>query len=162
MKELITIVDECPMAMPRPRIANGRAYYKNAKDIDAHKKAIKDAVMETTRAEGIDSNVIYPKGTAVEITLIFFLPIPESTSKKKKMRMIFNSIKHTKKPDIDNLVKMVMDALTPKPRKGDELGAWADDSQVVSLKAKKLYSENPHILIMLREQEEVNEQNRIG
>jgi hypothetical protein len=41
-------------------------------------------------------------------------------------------IPHTKKPDADNLLKAVMDALNKV--------AWNDDSQVISAKSSKFYS----------------------
>lgn len=43
---------------------------------------------------------------------------------------------HIVKPDLDNLDKAVLDAIT-------ELGLWKDDSQVVMLLSSKEYSKNP-------------------
>jgi Holliday junction resolvase RusA-like endonuclease len=40
---------------------------------------------------------------------------------------------HTKKPDVDNLAKAVMDALT-------DAGLWEDDDQIVSLRVTKKYA----------------------
>ncbi|GGH46023.1 hypothetical protein GCM10008014_08420 [Paenibacillus silvae] len=49
------------------------------------------------------------------------------------------------KPDIDNCVKGIFDALNKI--------AWNDDNQVVSLLTQKFYSDKPRIEIRLREVE---------
>lgn len=66
---------------------------------------------------------------------IFLMPIPKSASKKKQAEMQSGEIKHTKKPDLDNLVKFAKDCLNNL--------AWKDDSQVIRLVAEKHYSSEP-------------------
>ena len=53
-----------------------------------------------------------------------------------------------KKPDIDNLIKFVLDAL-----QGQD-GYFVDDSQVIRLYAEKIYSDKPRTEIMLVEEYE--------
>lgn len=48
------------------------------------------------------------------------------------------------RPDVDNLAKAVLDALT-------DAGAWGDDSQVVSLGVRKKWSQVAHTLITITE-----------
>ena len=48
---------------------------------------------------------------------------------------------HTKKPDLDNLEKMVYDCL-------DHV-SWKDDSQIVKSIAQKVYSDNPRTEIKI-------------
>ena len=56
---------------------------------------------------------------------------------------------HTKKPDIDNLIKFVLDALQ------GQNGFFLDDSQVVRLYAEKIYTDdNPHTEIIILEENE--------
>ena len=48
---------------------------------------------------------------------------------------------HTKRPDLDNLIKFVLDSL------GGRGIYWKDDSQVYSIVAQKLYDEKPRVVI---------------
>lgn len=54
---------------------------------------------------------------------------------------------HIGKPDLDNLCKAVMDAMTT-------LGFWRDDSQIVQLDASKEYGDQPGVHICVRDPEE--------
>lgn len=63
----------------------------------------------------------------------FYVPIPKSTSKKKKLEMDGRFC--LKKPDIDNYIKLVCDALNGI--------AWEDDNEVAEVYAIKRYSNNP-------------------
>jgi len=67
--------------------------------------------------------------------------IPESASKKRKAAMMAGEEYPTKKPDIDNVVKNVLDALN--------VMAWADDAQVVSLIVSKVWSDNPRVEVVV-------------
>tara|TARA_B110000977_G_scaffold187842_1_gene255384 strand:+ start:499 stop:885 length:387 start_codon:yes stop_codon:yes gene_type:complete len=66
-----------------------------------------------------------------ELYLEFYIQMPKSWSKKKKSEM-FNKV-HQQKPDVDNLVKGVMDAI------------FKEDSHVHTIYAKKLWSNTPSI-----------------
>ena len=71
----------------------------------------------------------------IKLVTTFFMPIPKSTSKKKKAEMMRGEIKHVKKPDVDNMLKFVCDCLNGI--------VWKDDSQVYIKHAAKIYSDNP-------------------
>lgn len=81
---------------------------------------------------------------AIDVNIVIFKSIPEkSTSKAKKEEMLNNIIKPTKKPDIDNVVKSVFDALNKI--------AYKDDSQICSLSVKKVYAEEESVKIQFFE-----------
>lgn len=65
--------------------------------------------------------------------------IPKSFSKKRQILAAQGDIRPTTKPDIDNIVKGIKDAL-----KGV---IWRDDSQVVEVIASKWYSNEPRVEI---------------
>ena len=68
--------------------------------------------------------VCFERSRALRLTLHFDLPRPKSLPKK--------TVDHVKKPDLDKLVRACKDALTKV--------LWADDSQVVDIKATKGYA----------------------
>ena len=73
--------------------------------------------------------------TAIRLTCRFFMPIPASISKKKRAEYVGCAVPHTKKPDLDNLVKFVKDCANGV--------LWRDDSQVIALTASKAYHTHP-------------------
>lgn len=75
----------------------------------------------------------------VAIDLIFYLPIPKSTSKIKQRQMENGIIAPSKKPDIDNLQKFVLDCMNKL--------IIEDDSQIIEIRAKKIYSSKPGTLV---------------
>lgn len=68
-----------------------------------------------------------------------FFSIPKSKSKKIKCKMLANEIRPTKKPDMDNIIKIIADALNNF--------AYYDDKQIVECNIKKYYSENPRVAV---------------
>ena len=71
-----------------------------------------------------------------------FLP-PKSTSKIKHAEMLCGSLKPLKKPDVDNIVKVVADALNGV--------AYHDDTQIVSVSAKKVYAASEGLDVIVEE-----------
>lgn len=71
-----------------------------------------------------------------------YFGIAKSSTKKVREKMIGGSLRPTKRPDIDNVVKSIADALNGV--------AYADDSQIVSLSASKHYAEYPRVEILIR------------
>ena len=66
-------------------------------------------------------------------SLIFFIPMPESWSKKKKEQLC--GTLHEQKPDIDNLTKSLFDALCDEDShialiKGPLTKIWADEGKI--------------------------------
>lgn len=79
----------------------------------------------------------------VQAIIIFYYPIPGSWGKKKQEQARKGYISPTVKPDLDNCVKGVYDALNKI--------AWKDDNLVITTMAKKLYSDDPRIEIKIEE-----------
>lgn len=73
---------------------------------------------------------------AVTIGINFYYEVPKTDSKKLRQAKIDKKINPTKKPDIDNLIKSVLDGLNGV--------AYLDDCQVVAIIAYKFYGETAH------------------
>ena len=71
-----------------------------------------------------------------------FEPI-KSISKKQRELMLQNKVRPTKKPDIDNIIKAVLDALNGI--------AYKDDTQVVQVMAQKKYADKAFVEVAICE-----------
>jgi Holliday junction resolvase RusA-like endonuclease len=78
---------------------------------------------------------------AVNITAMF--GIPKSTKKQDIEKMLENSISPTKKPDIDNIVKIILDAMNKF--------AFKDDTQITKLGVEKIYGTEEKVTISIEE-----------
>lgn len=79
----------------------------------------------------------------LEINVIAYFPIPQSYSKKKHSEANCGDIRPTKKPDCDNIIKIVLDALNGV--------AYHDDKQVVCVSCNKYYAEAGCVVIEINE-----------
>jgi len=77
----------------------------------------------------------------VEISANF--EVPKSAKKAEKELMLENKINPTKKPDIDNIVKIVLDAMNGI--------AFKDDTQITKLQVEKSYATSEGVLIRISE-----------
>lgn len=84
-----------------------------------------------------------PTTKPVYLFLRFEMEIPKSASKKRQAEMESHLIEHTKRPDLDNLAKMVKDVCNNV--------LWRDDSQITRMEAVKMYSLNPKTVIEFME-----------
>ena len=89
----------------------------------------------------------------LKIDVKAYFKIPKSTSKKKKESMLMGQIKPDKKPDIDNVLKIVLDSLNKT--------AYKDDAQVIKASITKEYSDMPRITIPISELEKSVEKKPI-
>lgn len=98
----------------------------------------------TLTAQGLIQNHIrqivmqkgkFEDGTPIRLAAVFYRRRPKSTPKRK--------IYPTTKPDIDNMYKLLSDALNKF--------VYRDDSQVTTLMLKKRFGDPPRIEILLTE-----------
>lgn len=74
-----------------------------------------------------------PAGQYVAVAVTAFFPVPQSYSKGKRKACIDGAIRPDKKPDIDNVLKVVLDALNGL--------AYDDDKQVIESICRKYYTD---------------------
>jgi Holliday junction resolvase RusA-like endonuclease len=76
------------------------------------------------------------------VEVLAFVPIPKSFSKAKRQAAVEGAVRPVTRPDVDNHIKN-LDALNGI--------AWSDDSQIVTLRAAKYYSEHPRLELVAEE-----------
>lgn len=134
-------VDMPPAGKARPRFSTKTHHtYTPQKTVDDEKR-IRAAYKKAS------GGFRYPDNTPLDIVIMAYFPIPTSTTKKKFALMLERVIFPTKKPDWDNIGKLVADALNGV--------AYDDDKNIVMGMVVKRYSQNPGIRVILSEHKEV-------
>lgn len=143
MQQIIFRVDSVPVAQPRQRhrivASQGRTYSQNYTPSKHPATQFKSdvrlaAASKTTR----------PLEGGLLLDVLFVMPRPKGMIWKKRL---MPREAHQKKPDIDNLLKCVMDALKDL--------CWRDDSQVSAVTACKVIAsgdEMPHVVVSIKEE----------
>ena len=83
------------------------------------------------------------EGSQLRITIFAVMGIPNSTPKYKRADMLSGKIRPVKKPDWDNIGKLVCDALNGV--------AYDDDKCICSACVIKLYGEEPQTYVRLED-----------
>ena len=125
--ELSFFIPGKPMGKGRPRFGRGFAYTPK-KTVD-QEKLVKSLAQAEMAKHGLK-----PMTTSVAVHLIARWPIPESWPKWKKSLARDQDL-FPGKPDLDNVCKLVLDAMNGT--------VYKDDDQVILLSIIKAYSEEP-------------------
>ena len=80
---------------------------------------------------------------AVRAEITAYYGIPKSAGRRAGADMMSGKLRPTKKPDLDNVAKIVLDSLNG--------AAYKDDAAVVELVVEKYYSETPRVEVRLVE-----------
>ena len=127
MKVSFTIEGE-PVGKGRPRHGKYKTY------TPAKTKSVENNIAYLYKV-----NVGYYFEGYVKLNLNLYYSIAKSDSKKKKLMKLNNELRPNKKPDIDNVVKLVADALNEV--------AYKDDTQIIELRCRKFYRDIPRMEI---------------
>ena len=140
--------DPRPLARHRSRVAGagGRAWvqtYEPASNRDA-RAYVRHAANEAMRKAGINELLIGP----LELTVTFWTLQPTGKRVKDASRvrpdLLLQRLYPCARPDTDNLVKLVLDALNRV--------IWRDDAQVCAIRADKRYTTTaPRTEVQVRE-----------
>lgn len=136
MKIRFTVLGE-PQGKGRPRFANikGKTITRTPEKTVLYENLV---VTEYRRQVG---SAKFPDNAIIDLRIMAYFTIPASASKKKKKLMEEGDIRPAKKPDMDNIVKVVADSLNHV--------AYRDDAQVVDCQIRKYYSRQPRIEVTL-------------
>ena len=129
-----------PKAQPRPKatVVQGHARIYNPKSADDYKTEVVKLFARIPEH--------FDEGTPLRVTIDYFFIRPQSLERKRDPD---GFMRHTKKPDLDNLNKAVLDAI-------GNSGLWHDDRQVCELRSRKFYTRRgggPLVRIVIEELE---------
>lgn len=79
----------------------------------------------------------------ISVEIIAYLAIPKSAKKSEIPKMLDNEISPTKKPDVDNITKSVLDAMNNF--------VFKDDNQVSKVAVEKRYGNVEKIVVKVEE-----------
>jgi Holliday junction resolvase RusA-like endonuclease len=125
------IIPGKPLGKQRPRVLRtGIAY--TPKETVTYETFVKMLYLEKYAGEK-------PFEGPVAMLISAFYQIPKSASKRRREAMARHHIPPTTKPDLDNIAKIIMDALAGV--------AYEDDKQITSCSINKLYSDEPKVIV---------------
>jgi len=120
-----------PVAKGRPRLSRFGTYTpKKTKD---YEKLIQSIARKEYLGPVIEGMIF--------VHLEVRRPIPSSLSKKKRNLAITGALRPIARPDNDNYEKAIWDALNGI--------CWVDDSQIVTNSCRKIFSENPGVMVTI-------------
>lgn len=124
-----------PCAKQRPRLGKGYTYTPQ-KTVN-YETLVRELYILQNFRQQLEGELV--------MTVRAYFTIPKSASKKKAADMVSGRIRPTKRPDWDNVGKIISDALNGL--------AYHDDSQIVSATVEKWYSLEPRVEVILMESE---------
>lgn len=138
---LIQQVEFCVQGKPQGK-ARARTFY------DTKTNKMRSITPQQTKSyeDLIRWSYISAKGkyfgtSLIKVDITAYYEIPKSYTKKKKEQAVKGEIYPTSKPDCDNIIKVVLDALNGV--------AYYDDKQVISVSCNKIYSEHGYIKVCI-------------
>lgn len=128
-----------PVAKGRPRLGKyGHAF-------TPEKTRRYEALVTATAKIAMIGKQKIRKPGAVRVDILAIFPIPQSWSKKRRTAALQGVDHHISRPDIDNAAKSVLDGINGI--------VFEDDSQVIDLRARKTYGQEPKVRVFIEEVE---------
>lgn len=127
------VFDIEPMSQLRPRFTyKGYVHAYDPPKVARYKRMLNGIAAKKMAERGKK-----PLTGPLEVRMIFYRPIQTSLSKKEHAKRAIGEQLPDVKPDTDNYVKAMWDAMNGV--------VWEDDKQITDFSAKKRYSEHPRI-----------------
>ncbi len=122
----------------RPRVVN-RGKFSSAytpKETVQYENLVKLCFQQAAHGE------MFSDDAMLDVRIFAFYEIPKSTSKRKREAMMARKIRPVKRPDFDNIGKIICDSLN--------LVAYHDDSAIVDAQVRKFYSVQPRVEVIIK------------
>lgn len=135
MQSIRIEVPGTPVGKARPRVTfqGGRARAYTTDRTREYENRVKTSYLKKYGRKQLDG--------ALQVDVIAYFEPPRSTSKRMRASMLDGDVPYTKKPDIDNIIKSVTDALNEV--------AYADDSEIIAVYGFKCYGEYAHTDVVI-------------
>lgn len=130
-----------PVGKARPRFAKSGHAYTPAKT------RVYEAIVKGEAS--IAMRWKKPLTGAISLSVRAFFPIPKYFTRQIRQKALSGELYHQKKPDWDNVGKIISDALNGV--------VYADDAIVARAEVVKLYSDNPRVEICVKQLTEEKE-----
>lgn len=140
MKSISFIIPGPPVGKARPRVVrlkNGFSHTYTPPKTVAYEK------LTQARYKAAAGGYCFPDDARLCIQITACFPIPANKSKRVKADMMTGTALPTKKPDCDNIVKIICDALNKQ--------AYKDDAQIVKMQISKKYEEDGRTVVKIWE-----------
>jgi Holliday junction resolvase RusA-like endonuclease len=135
MSDFSMVIIGKPMGKERPRFARMGNFVKT---YTPGKTKLRESEIQVLARQEMKGKEIFTG--ALEVSMNVGFPIPKSWSKKKTKEATDGILKPITKPDLDNIAKLVLDALNGI--------VYKDDSQVVELTISKFYTVRDCCLVL--------------
>lgn len=134
MSKITLTVPGKPLGKQRPRVLrNGITY--TPKETVNYETLVKQLYITQHFCKQLEG--------PIKMHIKAYFPIPKSVSKKKREEMITGKTRPVKKPDVDNIIKIIADSLNGL--------AYRDDSQIVECTIEKYFSDEGRVEIEIEE-----------
>ena len=134
---IIFTIPGTPVGKGRPRFARRGAFVTT---YTPEKTASYENLVKVKAEEAMVGRELI--AGAVAVTILLFITPPASWSNKKMLQALNHEIMPTTKPDIDNVIKGILDAM-------NEI-VWNDDKQVVDVTIRKRYANTARATVEVR------------
>ena len=122
-------------ARPRFCVRNNRAIAYTTKEDKIYEDLIKECYLSQDLKYLGDN-------TYIKVDVKMFFAIPKSYTKKRKELCLKNIERPAKKPDVDNILKSILDSLQGGT-------AFKDDTQVISVNCEKFYTDEQEDFLII-------------
>lgn len=131
-----------PRGKQRPRLCkfNGKNYVYTPKETVNYEDLVKSSYLA-------EYNLCFEKDVPLEVLILAAFSIPKKIKKGLKSLMAAGVLLPTKRPDCDNIIKIILDGLNGV--------AYHDDSQICRVSLKKIYSEKPEVAVLIKNIEQI-------
>ena len=128
-----------PTAKQRPKFTRAGAYVRTY----TPQKTVNYENLVKFYYEQAAKGFAFPDDAMLDVRILAFFEIPKSVSKKRRQEMLDRKIRPTKKPDCDNIGKIICDSINKI--------AYHDDASIVDLQVRKFYSDKPRVDVIIRQ-----------